>query len=439
MLLSVAEAISSYLLTTNVQMASYALASRAESRVSHGACAAAALLGAESPDDVMLGQSATQLVFSLSMMLETRVLADRAAGAEGAWQEGDEIIISDADHETNRGAWTRLATRLGLKLKHWPVTRVSNSESKYAVTLDPKVLETLVTSHTRVVAFTACSNLLGAFTDIGSATQVVRKVAKDALVCVDCVAFAPHRRITPRSWDVDVAFFSLYKTYGAHVGAMYVDPRVKETQLARLNHFFLHTPHAPPGMYPFQTSSVQYELNYSIAAVADYLVSLGTAKQVPSKVDWNALFGRASSEGELTALSRSEVDDALDAAYARVAAHETTLLQVIMPVLLKWADKGLRIVGPEDASSDARAPTIAFVLVDAQGNHRVGTSKAIHQALVRSAIGAQQGHMYAHKLVSSLGLDLADGVIRLSFVHYNSADEVRRTADLLTAIFQTLV
>ncbi len=89
-----------------------------------------------------------------------------------------------------------------------------------------------------------------------------------------------------------------------------------------------------------------------------------------------------------------------------------------MPVLLKWADKGLRIVGPEDASSDARAPTIAFVLVDAQGNHRVGTSKAIHQALVRSAIGAQQGHMYAHKLVSSLGLDLADGVIRLSFVHY---------------------
>ncbi len=77
---------------------------------------------------------------------------------------------------------------------------------------------------------------------------------------------------------------------------MYVDPRVKETQLARLNHFFLHTPHAPPGMYPFQTSSVQYELNYSIAAVADYLVSLGTsAKPIKGRLErtlWSCLFRR---------------------------------------------------------------------------------------------------------------------------------------------------
>lgn len=185
---SVAASISDYLLSTNVQMASYPLAQTAESRVSLGTCAAAALLGAESPDDVMIGQSATSLVASVALMIENR----------GVWGEGDEVIISDADHETNCGAWTRLAQRVGMTLKHWPVTPLSTAAgSEYAVTLDPSTLRQLVTPKTKLVAFTACSNLLGAFTDIPSAVSIIRSIAPTALIAVDCVAFAPHRRVTP--------------------------------------------------------------------------------------------------------------------------------------------------------------------------------------------------------------------------------------------------
>ena len=446
-LASVASSISDYLLNTNVQMANYPLAKRAEQRVSLGTSAAAVLLGAESPNDVLVGQSATQLVASLALMIEQRVLADRAGGVEGAWQVGDEIVLSDADHETNRGAWTRLAQKTGLNVKHWGVapttTAAAEGRNGYAVTLDPAVLRGIVTPKTRVVAFTACSNLLGAYTDIAGAVREVRAVAPGAVVAVDCVAFAPHRRICPREWDVDVAFFSLYKTYGAHVGTMYVSPRTQQTHLARLNHFFLQPPSANiPGMYPFQTSSVQYELNHSIAAVADYIVSLSQPTSTVKKINWSALFNPTSipSEGLVT-LSRSEVDSALDAAFSKIAGHEAAILSHLIPVLLSYRERGVRIVGPESDSSGERAPTVAFAVVDsATGRHRVGTSQQIHSALVATEkIGAQQGHMYAHKLVQSLGLDLADGVVRLSFVHYNSPEEVQRTAELLKQVLDQVL
>ncbi|SPO22433.1 uncharacterized protein UTRI_01111 [Ustilago trichophora] len=457
---SVAESISSYLLNTNVQMANYGLAKRAESKVSLGTCAAAALLGADSAEDVMIGQSATSLVAAIAAMIENKVLEDRKGDkeVEGLWKEGDEIVISDADHETNRGAWTRMAERLGLVIKHWPVSATATadpSKNPFAVTLDPKILSGLLTPKTRLVAFTACSNLLGAFTPISEAVSVIRSVTPAALVAVDCVAFAPHRRVTPSSWGVDIAFFSMYKIYGAHVGAMYVNPSIKSRALKRLNHFFLQPPSSEiPGMYPYQTSSVQYELNHSIAAVADYLVSLGQGIVGSGKrVDWNAVysastpssssssFSLSSEEGELVKMTKKEVDSALEEAFSKIAKHESTLMSALIPTLLKYHHKGVRIVGPQEYDSTTRAPTVAFATINNDnGNHRVGTSKLIHSKLVESGkMGAQQGHMYAHKLVSSLGLDLIDGVVRLSFVHYNTEEEVKRVVQLLEKVLDEVL
>lgn len=111
------------------------------------------------------------------------------------------------------------------------------------------------------------------------------------------------------------------------------------------------------------------------------------------------------------------------------------------PCLLKHQPRGLRIVGPESTASAVRAPTVAFVIVDpATGKHRAGTSKQIHAALVADGkMGAQQGHMYAHKLVQSLGLDLADGVVRVSFVHYNTVEEVTRVVEAVERILERVL
>src|SRR3546814_4446991 len=65
---------------------------------------------------------------------------------------GDEIIVTDQDHEANSGVWRRLADD-GIVVREWRVDRSSGS-------LDPAALDILLNERTRLVAFTHCSNLI---------------------------------------------------------------------------------------------------------------------------------------------------------------------------------------------------------------------------------------------------------------------------------------
>ena len=85
--------------------------------------------------------------------------------------------------------------------------------------MDPALLDTLLTQRTRLVAFPHVSNILGEINDI---TEITRKVHDaEALVCVDAVAYAPHRAIDVKAWDVDFYLFSFYKIFGPHMGYLY--------------------------------------------------------------------------------------------------------------------------------------------------------------------------------------------------------------------------
>lgn len=166
-------------------------------------------------------------------MIEMTVLARRGGGdaqehlasdsdsaSAALWREGDEIIVSAADHEANRGAWLRLASRLGLRVVQWPMTPLISEGSQVCsdpmhVGLDPKVLATLVSERTRLVAFTASSNVLGSHWSDAEIANIVSTVKQQsggqAFVAVDAVAFAPHRRLRPEAWGVDLLIWSWYK------------------------------------------------------------------------------------------------------------------------------------------------------------------------------------------------------------------------------------
>jgi selenocysteine lyase/cysteine desulfurase len=101
--------------------------------------------------------------------------------------------------------------------------------------------------------------------------------------------------------------------------------------------------------------------------------------------------------------------------------HETALLQP----LLDWAAgrNDLRMLGPRDAS--ARAPTVALDL---------GRDPApVAAALAVRGINAGAGDFYAVRALQGQGVDAARGVLRLSFVHYTSPDEVTRLIAALEA------
>lgn len=132
--------------------------------------------------------------------------------------------IADAhrDHHTaNNGPWKKLAARRGAVVHVWR-PRATVPENPYSVKLQLADLLPLISARTRIVAITACSNILGSIVPVKEVVAAVRaeaaaKGAPKVEVSVDCVAYAPHRLIDVQDWDVDFAVFAFYKVRAAHL------------------------------------------------------------------------------------------------------------------------------------------------------------------------------------------------------------------------------
>ena len=125
-----------------------------------------------------------------------------------------------------------------------------------------------MTDKTKLVAFTACSNILGTLTPIKKITEFIHK--HGALVCVDAVAYAPHELIDVQDTDVDFYAFSFYKTYGSHYALLYG----KKELLLKMpgdNHFFIDQNDIP---LKFQPGYVNFEIVWGISGLSKYLSEL---------------------------------------------------------------------------------------------------------------------------------------------------------------------
>ena len=203
-----------YLRRYMVQLgASYRASAEALELVERGKRAAAELLGAEA-GEIVIGPSSTMNVLVL-------------AGALGSTlKAGDEVVVTNLDHEANSGAWRRLAER-GVVVKQW-----NFDPESYA--LLPSDLEPLLSSRTRLVCFTHCSNLIGTIHDVAGIARLAH--AAGARVVVDGVAFAPHRRVDVKALGVDCYLVSLYKVFGPHLAALYCR-RELLSEMPNQNHF----------------------------------------------------------------------------------------------------------------------------------------------------------------------------------------------------------
>ena len=364
---AVVDAVSDYMRRRQVQLgATYEHSATAAAQVAGGRAAMAELVGAD-PDEVVFGSSSTANVRHLARALRPRL------------RPGDEIVVTDLDHETNIGAWRALAAD-GARIRVWEFERDT-------LELTLAGLERALTDRTRLVCFTHCSNLVGTVHDTAG---LVRRIhAAGALACVDGVACAPHRRVDVRALDADFYFLSLYKVFGPHVGLLY-GKRERLREAAGQNHFFIREDEIP---YKLEPGGVTHELVAALPAIRDYLAELGTAA------------APAAPPGE-----------PLDRGYAVIAAHERTLVAPLLEFLR--GRRGVRLLGRADAGPD-RAPTVSFV-VDGRD------SAAIPAALDRERVAIRYGHFFAYRAVEALGLLAGNGVVRVSMAHYNTPAEVAR-------------
>lgn len=373
----VVERITEFVYTSNVQLgASYEVSQTATARVAQGEQAMATFINAASPAEVVLGPSTSALFRILAHCL-----------GQGL-QPGDEVIVTNCDHEANITPWMALQAQ-GVVIKMWSVNPAT-------LQLDLADLDALLTPKTKLVAVTHVSNVLGTLNPI---RQIADRVhANGTLICVDGVAYAPHRRVDVQALDVDFYAFSLYKVYGPHLALLYG----KQEQLLALpgyNHAFIEETAIP---YKFQPGGTSYELSYSVVGILEYYQRLAYHH-------W----------GDRTAALLS---DQLDQAHALIQDHEVVLSERLLSFL--QSKSGVRIIGTPEADPAHRVPTISFT-VDGKSSAHIPPQIDRHQ------IGIRYGHFYAKRLIEDLGLAAQAGVVRVSMVHYNTLAECDRLIALL--------
>ncbi|KAI0061928.1 PLP-dependent transferase [Artomyces pyxidatus] len=386
----VVDRISDYLLNTNVQLgADYSVSVESTQRVASGAVATATLINAASPNEIAFGASSTLNVDNLARALE------------GDVRDDEEIIIT-GEHEANGGPWKKLAKRKGLDVKYWR-PRVSSPNNPYSVVHEVHDLLPLITAKTRVIAFSACSNILGSIVPVKEVIAAARAKAKEVGTrniefSVDCVAYAPHRRINVRDWDVDYCVFSYYKVYGPHISALYARSSSLQNSLTPLTHHFLRVDDTS---YKLQPGGPGYETVYGTTGVLEYLRAL-----TPS----------------------GDLDDA----FAAIAEHEQALVEPLLAYLLSQESRGVRIVGDERGGL-SRAPTVSFVIV---GERPIKSKEVVRAFDQKGGVGIRYGHFYAYTLVDELEpkLDIDDAVVRISLVHYNTVQEVEKIISILNEV-----
>jgi selenocysteine lyase/cysteine desulfurase len=335
-----------------------------------------------------LGVDSAEVHFGPSTSMNTYVLARAIGDMLGP---GDEVLVTNQDHEANTGAIRRVAESAGATTVEWQVDAETGL-------LDQEGLGALLGPRTRVVTFPHASNVVGQENDVQLLTAMAHEAG--ARVIVDGVSFAPHTFPNVAELNPDVYLFSLYKTYSVHLGLMVVRNGWID-ELPNQGHYFNESLQnkrlTPAGPDHGQIAAA--------GAVLDYIEELAAH--------------HTSQE-----LTLPEATEFVSALWRR---HETALLEPVLEQLRD--DARVRILGPDttDASPGLhRCPTVAIVPRDRE-------PADVAASLVAAHIMPGVGHFYAKRLVEALGVDSESGALRLSFVHYTSREDVARMSQALDA------
>ncbi len=377
----VGDRIQDYLFTTNVQLgASYETSQLSGRRVADAQSQWAEAIHARHASEIVLGSSTTALLQNLSRSLVQQ------------FKPGDEVIVSNTDHEANIGPWMSMKA-LGIVIKVWEVNK-----DTYELELDD--LDKLISDKTRLLAFTHVSNILGSINPVAEITAFAHD--RNILVCVDGVAYAPHRLVDVSKWDVDFYVFSLYKVYGPHYSLLYGKKKLLD-ELQGINHYFIGREEVP---YKLQPGNVNFELTYGSTGILSY---------------FDRIYEQHFTDRNKQLFSR------MDSVFDLIASHEQELAGPLIDFLNQ--KEGVNIIGLPTADKDKRVPTISFTVK----NHK---SSEIPLLVDPHHIAIRWGDFYARRLVEDLGLFDNDGIVRVSMVHYNTLEEVGRLVKVLDGVIQ---
>ena len=329
----------------------------------------AAELTASSADEIAFGPNMTTLNFALAHAVARTLRA------------GDEIVVTDLDHDANVAPWLRVAEDRGFVVRVAPI-------APRDATLDLDALEALLGPRTRIVAFTLASNAVGSIPDARRVADAAHAVG--ALAWADGVHLAPHRRPDRAAVGADVLLCSPYKLFGPHLGIAAIRRDLAESWPAdRVR----PSPQDPPG-HRFETGTPSFEALAGLVAAIGYVRTIG--------------------------------DGDLAAAYAAIREREESLAVRALRGLAELP--GVELHGIADPARVAeRTPTFCLTV---EGRD----PREVAETLARAGINVWDGDFYAYALIRALGLAEDGGAVRAGLLHYTSEEEVDRLLEALAPI-----
>lgn len=292
------------------------------------------------------------------------------ASSLGEWylNKGDEIIVTEMEHHANFVPWQMLCYKNELEFK---VAKVKDNGD-----LDIEQLLSLVTSKTKVLAITQCSNVLGTINPIKEIVKKVKKINPKILVVVDGAQAIIHQSVDVQDLGCDFFVFSGHKLYGATgAGVLYGRYELLDQM--------------PPARYGGDMVDI-VSIEKTTFAKAPLKFEAGTP-------DIIGTVGLGEAIKYINSIGMKNIEE-----------HEQKLLKYATKLLKEI--EGLKIIG----ESEHKAGVITFI-VDGCHASDIGELLAIKGICVRT------GQHCAHPLMQRFGLT---STVRMSFGMYNTFDEI---------------
>lgn len=344
--------------------------------------AAADLLNAASPAEIVFGQNMTSLTFALSRSV------GRTLG------EGDEVILTRLDHDANFSPWRIMAAERCVRVH---VVDVCPDDCTLALEDFARYLS----PRTRLVAVGYVSNAVGTINPLKRIIEMAHAVG--AWVFVDAVAAAPHVPIDVQALGADFLACSAYKFWGPHQGILYGRYELLDSLPA-----YKVRPAVDRPPHKFETGTQSHESAAGLIGVIEYL-------------EWLAEQSGPADESELRRRSRRA--DRLSLAMRAIQRYEAGLAEYLIGQIA--AIPGVRFFGicQRDRLAE-RVPTIAIRYKDEH-------PRATAERLARQGICVWDGNYYAINLTERLGVEESGGMVRIGLTHYNTREEIDRLLDAL--------
>tara|TARA_X000000950_G_C13881162_1_gene646929 strand:+ start:742 stop:1989 length:1248 start_codon:yes stop_codon:yes gene_type:complete len=375
--INVIEKLSSFMTSTKVQpYAEYPMSKIAGENMDKATKIFADIINAKE-NEILVGGSTSINLYVLSNALKKFI------------NPGDEIIVTNQDHEANISPWRRLED-IGAKIIEWKFNK-DNFE------LEISELKKIINNKTKILAVTHCSNIIGSINNLKKISEIAHNYG--TIVIGDGVSYAPHGFPNVKELDVDFYTFSFYKTYGPHLALLYGKEDILK-KLPNQNHQFLD------GKYPYTINpgGPNHEELVSLIGIYEYFMNL---------------YNHHFQNKNLTTLEKINLINDI------IAKHEENIANPILEFLSKSDD--FNLIGRSSVINKNRAPTISFT------SNKI-SSKEVSNIFVKNKIATRNDNFYAWRCLEALDINNNDGVVRLSMVHYNNYKDTEKILSILKKI-----